>query len=426
MNRVLVTGFGPAASTGIGKGKFIENLFSLKAEIKPIPSVYELNYKFRSRFYTSFPEFTLNDYGVSNKFENIIQDEDKLSILCSALAFQDAGFKLDNTGKNITVSGLPEDAGVILGIGLTGLETALHSYLAHIMDEEKGDKITVLENFPPRYNRMIIPRTMTNSIAGWTSILFGLHGPSFTVNASCASGTIAVGEAYEKIKSGVSDLILAGGIECFKEPFGSIMRGFDVLGALTTSDDGIPRPFSEEISGFLFSEGAGCVLVLESEEHALKRGAEIYAEIVDYKCNSDAYNIVQLNPDGKKITELLEKLKSNRKIDYLNAHGTGTEKNDVIEAECIRRVFGDKDTQPVINSTKGILGHSIGASGALECAVTAYSVKESKVHGNLIRKPMENLNLVRESGDLEIQCAASVSYGFGGHNAGIVFKHYIK
>ncbi|MDD3626756.1 MAG: beta-ketoacyl-[acyl-carrier-protein] synthase family protein [bacterium] len=426
MNRVVVTGIGPAASIGIGKEDFTGNLFNLKPVIKKIPSVYELNYKFRSGFYSPFPEFILSDYDVSNKFENIMQDEDKLSILCSALALEDAGFDFENTGKDIIVSGLPEESGVILGIGLTGLETALHSYLAHIMNEKKDDKITVLEDFQTRYNRMIIPRTMTNSIAGWTSILFGLHGPSFTVNASCASGTIAIGEAYEKIRSGVADLMLTGGMECFKEPYGSIMRGFDVLGALTVSEDWVPRPFSEEISGFLFSEGAGCVLVLESEEHAVKRGAEIYAEIIDYKCNSDAYNIVQLNPDGKKIRELLEKLKSDRKIDYLNAHGTGTEKNDVIEAECIREVFGDKDTQPAINSTKGIIGHSIGASGALECAVTVYSIKESRVHGNLIRKPMENLNLITESGDLEITHALSVSYGFGGHNAGIAFKHYIK
>ena len=221
-------------------------------------------------------------------------------------------------------------------------------------------------------------------------------------------------------------MILTGGVEALAEKSGAIMRGFDMLTTLTRAMDGRPLPFSQQRSGFLFNEGAGCVLVLEELARARERGVEIYAEFVGYEAGSDAYSIVQMDPSGECITKLFQKITEGVgfKVDYLNAHGTATIANDEIEAKVIQRVFGTKSTQPYINSTKGILGHSIGASGALEAAVTALSIKESRIHGNITSEPMDNLMLPLESIETPIEYAISASYGFGGHNALILLKRY--
>lgn len=221
-------------------------------------------------------------------------------------------------------------------------------------------------------------------------------------------------------------MILAGGVEALAEKNGAIMRGFDMLTTLTRAKDGRPLPFSQQRSGFLFNEGVGCVLVLEELARARERGAEIYAELVGFEAGSDAYSIVQMDPSGDSITRLFQRITEGEgiKIDYLNAHGTATIANDEIEAKVIERVFGAKSTQPFINSTKGILGHSIGASGALEAAITAISIKESRIHANLTSEPMDNLKLPMESFETPIEYAISASYGFGGHNALILLKRY--
>jgi 3-oxoacyl-[acyl-carrier-protein] synthase II len=219
-------------------------------------------------------------------------------------------------------------------------------------------------------------------------------------------------------------VVLTGGVECLHDPYGAIMRGFDALGALTQSQDGHPQPFSRNHSGFLFAEGGACLLVLEELEHAHRRHAPIYAEIVDYRANSDASNIVQLDPEGKQIIRLLRELSSSGPIDYLNAHGTGTVANDTVESQAIQTVFGNRNVQPLINSTKGILGHTFGASGAIEAAVAALSVARGSIHGNLTSDPMPDLNLPLDTANTPVEQALSVSYGFGGHNGGLLFRKY--
>jgi 3-oxoacyl-[acyl-carrier-protein] synthase II len=349
-----------------------------------------------------------------------MSDEDKISTLAAALALQDAGFKLEYGKKTIKAAGI-SNCSVIMGTGFSGLETALQAFVSHTFG---GALPGTWPNQKHRFHRMVIPMTMPNSVAAWISILFSLKGNSFTVNASCASGTYAVGEAFRKIKDGYDNIVLTGGVECLKENMGGIMRGFDMLGALTKSENGLPVPFSKNRSGFLFSEGAGCVIVLEELEHALSRGAGIYAEIVDYQTNNDAFNIVQMEPSGISITSLLLNLIGNKKIDYINAHGTGTLPNDEIEAKLIQEIFGGKSKQPFINSTKGIAGHSIGASGALEAAITAISIKEQRIHGNIVPNPIDDLNIPLQTISSQIDYALSTSYGFGGHNGGLLFKRY--
>jgi 3-oxoacyl-[acyl-carrier-protein] synthase II len=298
---------------------------------------------------------------------------------------------------------------IILGTGICTLKAGFDAHEAHALDHSL------------HYNRMVIPMIMPDSATSWISILFGIKGVNHTINASCASGTIAIGEAFLKIHHGLTDMALAGGVECLQDESGTIMRGFDSLGTLTTSNDGYSRPFSKERSGFLFAEGGACILVLESLEHALERGVTPYAEILGYYANSDAYNIIQMEPAGIQVRTMLKELINEKKIDYFNAHGTATQLNDETEAQVIRSLFGEKEKQPLINATKSITGHSIGTSGAIEAAVTALSVQQSIVHKTLTTNVMDDLNLAMENTSCDIHTAISASYGFGGHNAALMF-----
>ena len=408
--RVVVTGIGPIAATGIGKEEFFNNLLGMHTCISEVPKEWEENYRFKSRFFVPKPNFALKDFGIHPAVENMMEEISRFSVLCTKLALEDAKFDIKEGDKYFRVKDL-ENCSIILGVGMSSLQTAFDSYTAHI---GKGN----------RFNRMVIPMLMPNSASAWISILFGIKGLNYTLNASCASGTLAIGEAYRNIIEGRSEVVITGGVEALGERNGAVMRGFDVMTTLTRSQDGKPRPFSKERSGFLFNEGAGCVLILEELQSALQRGANIYAEILGYESSSDAYNIVQMDPSGENIAELLRRMTKDIKVDYINAHGTATVLNDEVEAKVIQSVFGEQTIQPYINSTKGILGHSIEASGALEAAVMAWSIKNQKIHGNLITDPIENLNLPLNTLDAEIEYALSTSYGFGGHNGMLLFKRY--
>jgi|LSQX01.1.fsa_nt_gb 3-oxoacyl-[acyl-carrier-protein] synthase II len=419
--RVAVTGIGPVTSVGIGKEEFFKSILERKLKVSEIPEDYIRKYPFKSRYYVPAPKMSFDEYGIPAPVEIATGEAAKLAVVGAKLALEDAGFKIVECGKYFSTDA-DEGCDIIMGIGMNSLRTAFNSYVSHIFEGKKDEAEKY--GIHARYNRMVIPMLMPNSTSSWISILFGIKGSNHTINASCASGTCAIGEAYLRIRNGLCITAVTGGVESLEEKYGAIMRGFDMLSTLTMSSDGNPMPFSNKRSGFLFNEGAGCVLILEELENAVKRGAQIYAEICGYECNSDAYNIVQMDESGRQIVQLLSKLVDGRKIDYLNAHGTGTILNDSVEADVIKRVFGDKDRQPLINSTKGLIGHSIGASGAIEAAVAALSISRSVVHGSIIDDPMDNLNLVMESVLAKIDYALSASYGFGGHNAAILFKRY--
>lgn len=416
-HRVVITGIGPVTGIGIGKDAFWRSLLGVHHCAQPIPQEFKRTAPLHSQWYAPLPAFSLSDHGMRFHFESAMQMEDRMAVTATKLALEDAGFSCAVSDTRITASGI-DTCSVLIGTGLGGLETAFESYLAHRLTAEQLDNGAFPRKL--RFNRMVIPATMPNSPAAWVSICFGIHGQSNTINASCASGTCAIGEAFRRIRDGYDHTVLCGGVENLKESTGAIMRGFDMLGALTKSEDGIPRPFSKNRSGFLFSEGGACMLVLESLEQARSRNAPIYAEILDYAACSDAANIVQIEKTGAQITRMLHEISRTRRIDYLNAHGTGTETNDAVEAAVIQTVFGNKDTQPLVNSTKGILGHTFGASGALESAVAALSVRHDLVHGNLTDDPLENLNLPLHPTERVITNALTVSYGFGGHNAALL------
>ncbi len=406
-NRVVITGIGPVTAIGTGKESFWRNLLDGIANIKEIPPKFENNYRFKSRFFVPFPLVKLEEYQLPGKYEVIMELSTRAAVVATKLALEDAGIGVKEQNLRLPVD--PARCTIILGTGICTLKAGFDAHEAHALNPSL------------RYNRMVIPMIMPDSATSWISILFGIKGVNYTINASCASGTVAIGEAFLRIRHGLADMALAGGVECLKDESGTIMRGFDSMGTLTTSNDGYPRPFSHERSGFLFAEGGACILVLESLEHAMERGITPYAEILGYSANSDAYNIVQMEPAGTQVRAMLKELIREKKIDYFNTHGTGTQLNDETEAQVIRSLFGEKETQPLINSTKSIMGHSIGASGAIEAAVTALSVQQSVVHKNLTANVMDGLNLALVNLPCDIHVGISASYGFGGHNAALIF-----
>lgn len=417
--RVVITGIGPVTRAGIGAESLFTALCGKQCPVEPVPPRFLDHYPFKSRFHVPAPDVTFSRMGIRTPMAGMLQSEDVMALVGTRLALEDAGIELVAERSRLRPLG-SADYHVVLGTGMGGLEATFRAWSAHIIRE--GDSVAAFSTGVPRYSRMAVPRVMPSSCAAWVTMLFGIHGQARTVNASCASGTVAVGEAFRSIRDGYCDEALAGGVEHLDDSLGTVMRGFDMLGALTRSASGRPLPFSENRDGFLFAQGGACILVLEELEKARSRGAPVYAELADYHCNSDAYSIVRTDPDASKTIELLSHFAARERIDYVNSHGTGTKANDEAEAHAIRTVFGGARDQPLINATKGILGHTLGAAGAIEAAVAAMSIRSGVVHGNDVEEPMEGLNLVRDTRRCAVRSALSVSYGFGGHNAGLLLK----
>lgn len=234
--RVVITGIGPATALGIGKKDFSAGIYGLKTCLTEIPSSYEQNYTFKSRYFVPKPEFALTDLGIHQSVEGMMEESSRLSVLCAKLALEDAGFQIGHAEKHMQIESLG-NCGIIIGVGMSSLQTALESYTAHMVGTDKpasgsGSNLTSNPN-KPRFKRFVIPMLMTNSPAAWISILFDLKGFSYTLNAACASGSYALGEAYRTILAGRCDVILAGGVEALVEKNGAIMRGFDMLSTLT-------------------------------------------------------------------------------------------------------------------------------------------------------------------------------------------------
>jgi 3-oxoacyl-[acyl-carrier-protein] synthase II len=407
--RVVITGIGLVSPFGNNTESFFNNLLAKKTCISGIPESYYKNYKFKSKFYVKSTEINFVDNNFSPYLNNITNDATKYALLGTKKALIDSGFTLNDINKKINIDDFDRKCLILIGTGFSNLEKSFKSFESHIGISDKA------------FHRMCVPFMMPNAVSSWISILFNLHCTNFTLNASCASSTIAIGESYEKIKYQDYDIAITGGVECLKDFSGATMRAFDTLDVLTKSNDGIPRPFTDKRSGFLYNEGAGCILILEELTSALKRKANIYAEITGYTANSDGYNIIQIDKSGEYIKKLFSKIDLEN-IDYINLHGTGTLQNDQVERNVIKDVFGEKENQPISNSTKGIIGHTIGASGAIETAVCALSIQNKKIHGNFVEEDIPDLNLNKEMINKKIDNALSLSFGFGGHNAILKFS----
>jgi 3-oxoacyl-[acyl-carrier-protein] synthase II len=407
--RVVVTGFAPVTNLGIGADNFFSGLQKAEPVLEPVPERWEKKYSYKSRFFSPLPEFEIKDYGLHSNFASIQTRADKMVLLGAKLALEHAGVELESLGNGQWSFQGSEDCDILLGTGIASLKTAMKSFMAHVQDDLSQVQEAVQEKV--RVNRMVVPMTMVSSPAAWAAKVFSIGGAVHTINASCASGTIALGEAFLRIASGNSKMVLSGGYENLQDGFGGIMRGFDMLGALTCSEDGHPRPYTHERSGFLFSEGAAGIIILEEMEHAQARGAEIYAEIVNYRQVNEHHSIVQIDPSGDGIRRLLKPLAEAYHIDAVNVHGTGTQANDAIESELLQEIFPHL---PPVQLGKSSLGHSIAASGALEIIQLIGGIKEGIVNQGAPLYPGNDCPIV--------STALSQSFGFGGHNAALVVR----
>lgn len=403
MRRVVITGMAPICSLGSDHETVFENLCSKKQYKTRIDKNTPARKKIKAEWYVPFPDCYSDDL-FQEKLAPVKASGAKSAYIAAKaalLAMQDA--KLEQADDNTMV---------IVGTDSFSME-------------ELVDQLIQFDTKQKMYS-MMIPLTIQSAIASWVTIVLGTHGMSSVINMACASSTTSVGICYESILNGKCDMAVCGGTSYIGDRNLTMFKGFEYLKCSSTNKEGNVYPFSKEKNGFLFSEGAACMLVIEELEHALKRGAEIYAEITGFACSSDAYNVVSMYPNGTIVENMLKKLVQGKKVDYYNAHGTATILNDEVEAKIIQNVFGDADSQPAINSSKAFLGHTLGASGAIELAVCADSIRHNKVHGNLCGTILENLNYTPETREMQVDCAVSSSLGFGGHNSAIMIERYRK
>ena len=336
-------------------------------------------------------------------------------------------FAVAAAGQAITDSGLnmeqedPYMVGCSVGSGIGSLQAMEREY----------DRLK--EKGPGRVGPMLVPLMISNMAAGNVSIAYGLKGKSLNVVTACATGTHSIGEAYRTIQYGDVDVMVAGGTESSITPIG--IAGFSALTALSFSAD--PErasiPFDKDRNGFVMGEGSA-IVVLEELEHAKRRGAKIYAELIGYGCSSDAYHITSPAEDGSgAATAMLNALKDGGvepgELTYINAHGTSTHHNDLFETRAIKLAFGKNAYNLKINSTKSMVGHLLGAAGAVEFVTCVKEMQEGFIHRTVgLRETEEELDLdyCRESHEEEVPYALSNSLGFGGHNASLLLKKYTE
>lgn len=402
--RVVVTGMGAVTPIGIGVKAYWEGITQEKIGFAPITRFDATEYK--CRLAAEVKDFMPENY-MDKKSARRMELFCQFAVAAAGEALQDAGLDMEK-----------EDAyrvGCSIGSGIGSLQAIEREYAR------------LLEKGPSRVAPLFVPLMISNMAAGNVSIAFGLKGKSLNVVTACATGTNSIGEAFRAIQYGDADVMVAGGTEGAVSPIG--IAGFTSLTALSDSTDPArcSLPFDKDRSGFVMGEGAG-VVVLEELEHATKRGAHIYGEVLGYGCSSDAYHITSPAEDGSGAAKAMENALRDGKVKpeemtYINAHGTGTHHNDLFETRAIKLAFGEHAGDLKINSTKSMVGHLLGAAGAVEFIACVKEIEEGFIHRTVGLKESEeelDLNYCRESYREEVPYALSNSLGFGGHNASIL------
>lgn len=447
--RVVVTGMGMICSLGKSTQEIWQNALAGNTFVSAIPEEWYQYSDYKSNIWAPLPEIDFEGSGIP-KIDLLRTDKSALlAFIAAKEALQDAGYSVNqsDSNKNIyQVSNIDQSrTGVYMGTAVGGISSLIHNHSHHLLAEAKSaikqldktnpesshnnaiDHIRQISS-PGRFNPFVVSMIMPNAVSAYMGIKLGITGPNTTTALACASGTAAIGQAYEAVAAGTVDTALCGGSEYLHDNEGSTFRGFDAAGTLAHSDLGpeqANRPFDADRSGFLFSEGGAAVFVLEDYESAVKRKANIVAEIIGYAETFDAMSMLQPDEDGiqceKMINQLLEQANiSIAEIDYINTHGTGTLANDRAEARLIEKMFPHR---PWVTATKSLTGHSIGASGAIEAAVTALSLFNQTTHVcKNLETPITDLNFVRESGSYQMKIGLTQSFAFGGHNVALLMK----
>ena len=405
--RVVITGLGAITPIGNTVEEAWNGIKEKKCGIDTIKLFNAENFK--TKFDAEVKDFNPADY-LDVKQVKRLDRSSQFAIIAAREAFKDSGITKENTNL--------ENVGVFVGSGIGGLSTIQAQCETNYA---KGNN---------RVSPMFIPMGIANMPAGNIAIDLGLKGESMSIVTACSSATHSIGEAYRNIKSGYEDVILAGGCEAAICEVG--IAGFENMKALThaTDKNRASIPFDKERSGFVMGEGAG-IIVLEELEHAKKRGAKIYAELVGYGATSDAYHITSPSPDGegaaRAMTRAIEDANIKpEEIDYINAHGTATHLNDMYETMAIKKALGEASKKVLVSSTKGNVGHLLGAAGAVEAIFCVKSIEDQIVPPTINYKEKDeecDLDIVpNEPRKANVNVVMSNSLGFGGHNGSIIMK----
>jgi 3-oxoacyl-[acyl-carrier-protein] synthase II len=406
--RVVITGLGSINALSHSVEALFQALLECKSGISMIESFDTTDYPVRIG--GEIKDFNATDY-IDHRDSKRMDRFTQLAMAAASNAVKDSGIDFEKIDVR--------RAGVIVGTGIGGIK------------EIEEQHIRLLNKGPKKVSPFCVPRLMANAASGNIAITHGLKGPNICVVSACASATHSIGEAYMNIAYGRSDFLITGGSEAALTPIG--LASFCAAKSLSKRNDDpthASRPFDRDRDGFILSEGAG-ILILEELEHAKKRNARIYAEVLGYGATDDGYHLTAPMPDGSgaaaAIKVALDDAEMNPdQVDYINAHGTSTQLNDIAESQAIRTVFGDHATKVNISSTKGCLGHSLGATGAIELIVCAKTIQDSVIpptanHENTDEKCGLDMNFVPNTPkQTKVKVAMSNSLGFGGHNATVI------
>ncbi|OAQ21657.1 beta-ketoacyl-ACP synthase II [Thermosulfurimonas dismutans] len=407
--RVVVTGLGAVSPLGIGVEETWKRAVAGESGIGPITK-FDAS-ELPSRIAGEVKGFKPEEF-MPRKLVSRIDTFIQYAIAAARMALEDAGLPTSDLGPS---------AGAIIGVGMGGMGV-VENY--SLVVREKGYR---------RITPFFIPMVIPNMAAGQVAILFGAKGPNTAVCTACAAGNHAIGEAFRLIREGLAEVMICGGTESLITPLS--VGGFAIMKALSTRNDEpqrASRPFDAKRDGFVIAEGCG-ILVLESLEHAKARGAKIYAEIVGYGLNADAYHMTAPHPEGEGAARCMEMALSDaglkpQDVDYINAHGTSTPLNDAAETKAIKKVFGDHAHRLAISSTKSMTGHLLGGAGGLEAVFTVKTVYEDIIPPTVNYEepdPECDLDYVpNEARRTEVRVAMSNAFGFGGTNAVLVFKKF--
>lgn len=413
LKRVVITGLGALTPLGNNVPSFWEGLKNGVSGAAPITR-FDAS-KFKTRFACELKNFNAEDH-FDRKEGRKIDRYAQYAIVCAAEAVQNSGLELDKINL--------DRAGVIWGSGIGGLET----FQQEVEGFAKGDGT-------PRFNPFFIPKMIADIAAGHISIKYGFRGPNFATVSACASSTHAIIDAFNYIRLGKADIIVSGGSEAAVNAAG--VGGFNALQALSTRNDSpqtASRPFDKDREGFVLGEGAGS-MVLEEYEHAKTRGAKIYAEVVGGGLSADAHHITAPHPEGLGAMNVMRMALEDGNIkpsdiDYINVHGTSTPLGDIAETKAIQKVFGEHAYNLNISSTKSMTGHLLGAAGAIEALACVLAIQHGIVPPTINHftddPELDNkLNFTfNKAQERKIKYALTNTFGFGGHNASIIFKAY--
>lgn len=408
--RVVVTGMGAITPIGNSVDEFWKNVKEEKIGFAPITRFDTTDYK--TKIAAEVKDFNPENY-MDKKAARRMELFCQYAVAASKMAMDDSGLNMENED--------PYMVGCAIGSGVGSLQ------------QYEKEITTLNTKGPTRISPLFVPTAITNMAAGNVSIAFGLKGKNINVVTACATGTNSIGEAFRTVAYGDADVMFAGGTEGSVCPIG--IAGFSALKALSVSEDPAKCsiPFDKDRGGFVMGEGAG-VVVLEELEHAKKRGAKIYAEVLGYGCSADAFHITSPAEDGSGAARAMINAVNDAGIDkneltYINAHGTSTHHNDLFETRAIKLAFGDHAKDIRVNSTKSMVGHLLGAAGAVEFVVCVKTVEEGFIHKTVgLTEPDEelDLNYCMESYTEDVPYALSNSLGFGGHNASILVGKYTE